>query len=173
MTRRRRRDDDDVVVRDGEAVRVPMMLTDAQLAELPEWQRDVVLKWRARRAADAYGAYPARGGATEGGVPHESDDAIATTLPAIVVDAFGDSGEGLQRPGFRYLHAGLKSLDHAVRAVRTMERQQALADSIRDLGDSWKAGADREVARVSNTGDARMDAYADSVLDLTTAWRRR
>jgi hypothetical protein len=31
---------------------------------------------------------------------------------------------------------------------------------------------DREVARVHNTGDAKLDAYLDSVEDLTTAWAR-
>ena len=66
---------------------------------------------------------------------------------------------GLHRPGFRYLHAGVRSVDHAVHAVRAMERQEALADSIRDLGESWKAGAgDREVACVHNTGHPVADA---------------
>jgi hypothetical protein len=31
---------------------------------------------------------------------------------------------------------------------------------------------DREVARISNTGDARADAYADAVADLQSAWMR-
>ena len=143
----------------------------------------------------AYGGYPAGAGAREGGVctvdgrlgrlrkqsdgtflcvPDDSTDAIATDAPAMVVDAFGDGGLALCRPGFRYLHAGLRSVDHAVHVTRDAVRREAFADSVRDLGEAWKAGTDdREVPRVSNTGDARMDAYADSVLDLTTAWQRR
>jgi hypothetical protein len=194
---RRRRDDDDEVIADGGRVHVGLMmrdsmLTDEQLAELPDWQRDVVLKWRARGAADAYGAYPAGAGAKEGDactvdgrpgtlrkqrdgtfvcVADGSVDAIATAAPAIVVDAFGDSGLALCRPGPRYLHAGLRSVDHAVHVARDVVRREALADSIRDLGESWKDGTDdREVARVSNTGDARADAYADAVADLQGAW---
>jgi hypothetical protein len=199
MRRRRSDDSDSEVIKDGGRIRVPLMmrdgmLTDSQLAELPDWQRDVILKWRARGAADAYGAYPAGAGAKEGGactidgrpgklrkqsdgsfvcVPDGSDDAIATTSPAVVADAFGDSGAGLHRPGFRYLHAGVKSVDHAVQAVRDLERREAFADSVVSLQDAWKAGADdREVARVHNTGNPVADAYLDGVADLTTAWSR-
>jgi hypothetical protein len=195
MAKIRRRDDDDEVVRDGEALRVPMMLTDAQLAELPSWQRVEVLKWRARGTADlAPGVYPAGAGAREGGtctidgrlgrlrkqsdgtflcVVDGSDDAIATAAPAVVTDAFGDSGLALRRPGSRYLHAGVKSRDYAVQSVRELERREAFADSVRDLGETWKGGAnDREVARVHNTGNPVADAYLDGVTDLTTAWSR-
>lgn len=45
---RRRRDDDDEVIRDGETLRVPLMLRDGELMELPIWQRDALLSMRYR-----------------------------------------------------------------------------------------------------------------------------
>jgi hypothetical protein len=42
----------------------------------------------------------------------------------MVVDAFGGTA-GLSRPGFRYLHAGHKTVDHAVQVSREILRDEA------------------------------------------------
>jgi hypothetical protein len=96
----------------------------------------------------------------------------ADAQPAHLVDAFG-STDGLSRPGPRYLTAGSKTKDHAVQVTRETERRAARDAAVRELLDAWKTpGSHREVARVHNTGNPVADAYADSVLDLTTAWQR-
>jgi hypothetical protein len=93
--------------------------------------------------------------------------------PARVVDAFGDAGAGLHRPGLRYLVAGAGTVDHAKQVMADHMRREARDEYIADLQDAWKGNNDREVARVHDTGDAVRDAYIDSVADLTTAWSRR
>jgi hypothetical protein len=49
---------------------------------------------------------------------------ITTSNPSMVVDAFGGTA-GLSRPGFRYLHAGHKTVDHAVQVSREILRDEA------------------------------------------------
>jgi hypothetical protein len=95
--------------------------------------------------------------------------------PARVVDAFGDAGAGLHRPGSRHLVAGAGTVDHAVQAARAYNRTAAFNDSVTELCGAWKTDGDntREVARLHDTGDPVRDAYLDSVADLTTAWSRR
>jgi hypothetical protein len=97
------------------------------------------------------------------------------TAPLRVVDAFGNSGLALSRPGARYLTAGTRTTDHAALVMRDHLRREARDQYVADLQDAWKGNNtnDREVARVHNTGDARTDAYLDSVADLTTSWSRR
>jgi hypothetical protein len=133
--RRKPKSNDSEVVKDGDRVRVPLMLrdgeparlSDAQLDALPGWQRDAILAHRARVAVDA-SARAARA----------FSDEIATDTPATVVDAFGGDGLALRRPGARYLHAGLKSTDHALHAVRAMQRQEAYLQAKQDLQDAWR-----------------------------------
>ena len=95
--------------------------------------------------------------------------------PAQVVDAFGDAGAGLHRPGSRYLVAGAGTVDHAKQVMADHMRGEARDQYIADLQDAWKGNNtnDREVARLHDTGDAVRDAYLDSVADLTTAWSRK
>src|SRR5262249_7298763 len=95
--------------------------------------------------------------------------------PARVVDAFGDAGAGLHRPGSRYLVAGAETVDHAKQVMADHMRREARDQYIADLQGAWKSNNtnDREVARVHDTGDAVRDAYLDSVADLTTAWSRK
>jgi len=95
--------------------------------------------------------------------------------PARVVDAFGDAGAGLHRPGSRYLVAGPGTVDHAKQAMADHMRREARDQHIADLRDAWKGNNtdDREVARVHDTGDAVRDSYLDQVHDLTTAWSRK
>jgi hypothetical protein len=99
---------------------------------------------------------------------HYADDA----QPAHLVDSYGTT-DGLNRPGYRYLTAGSKTKDHAVQVTRETERRAARDAAVQELVDAWKTpGSDREIARVHDTGNPVADAYADSVLDLTTAWQR-
>ena len=112
----------------------------------------------------------------------DSDDGLTAlqrsvrdaTAPLRVVDAFGNSGLALSRPGPRYLAAGEHTSHHAVLVMLDHQRREARDQYIAELQNAWKNGTkDREVARVHDTGDAVRDAYLDSVADLTTAWSRR
>jgi hypothetical protein len=96
------------------------------------------------------------------------------TGPLRVVDAFGNSGLALCRPGLRYLTAGKHTPDHAALVMRDHLRREARDEYVQRLCNAWKGTGtnDREVPRIHNTGDARTDAYLDSVADLTTAWSR-
>ena len=99
----------------------------------------------------------------------------AATAPLRVVDAFGNSGLALHRPGSRYLTAGTRTTDHAALVMRDHLRREARDEYVQQLCDAWKGNNTngREVARVHNTGDAVRDAYLDQVHDLTTAWSRK
>ena len=96
------------------------------------------------------------------------------TAPLRVVDAFGNSGLALNRPGARYLTAGTRTTDHAALVMRDHLRREACDQCIAELQKAWKSTGtdDREVARVHHTSDARLDAYMDQKLDLETAWQR-
>jgi hypothetical protein len=94
--------------------------------------------------------------------------------PARVVDAFGDSGLALHKPGPRYLVAGAGTADHAKQVMADYMRREARDQYVADLQDAWKGNiSDREVPRLHDTGDAVRDAYFDSVADLTTSWSRK
>ena len=95
--------------------------------------------------------------------------------PARVVDAFGNSGLALHRPGSRYLVAGAGTADHAKQMMADHMRREARDQYVADLQDAWKGNNknDREVARLHDTGDPVRDAYLDQVADLTSAWQRR
>jgi hypothetical protein len=95
------------------------------------------------------------------------------TGPLRVVDAFGNGGLALSRPGARYLTAGTCTPDHAALVMRDHQRREARDEYITDLQDAWKNGTNnREVARVHNTGDDRTDAYLDQKHDLENSWHR-
>jgi hypothetical protein len=91
--------------------------------------------------------------------------------PARVVDAFGDAGAGLHRPGSRYLVAGAGTVDHAKQVMADHMRREARDQYIAELCDSWKSTSD-EVAHMHNGGDARTDAYLDQKYDLENSWHR-
>ena len=57
--------------------------------------------------------------------------------PARVVDAFGDSGAGLHRPGSRYLVAGAGTADHAALVMRDHLRREARDQYIAELTSAW------------------------------------
>jgi hypothetical protein len=94
--------------------------------------------------------------------------------PLRVVDAFGNSGLALNKPGSRYLTAGKHTPDHAALVMCDHQRREARDEYVQQLCDAWKSTgtSDREVARVHDTGDAVRDSYLDQVHDLTTAWSR-
>jgi hypothetical protein len=94
--------------------------------------------------------------------------------PARVVDAFGDAGGGLHRPGSRHLVAGAGTVGHAKQVMADHMRREARDQHVADLQDAWKGNNtnDREVARVYDTGDARTDAYLDQKYDLENSWHR-
>jgi hypothetical protein len=96
------------------------------------------------------------------------------TAPLRVVDAFGNSGLALNKPGSRYLTAGKHTPDHAALVMCDHQRREARDEYVQQLCDAWKSTgtSDREVARVHDTGDAVRDSYLDQVHDLTTAWSR-
>jgi len=101
-------------------------------------------------------------------------DVRDATAPLRVVDAFGNSGLALSRPGARYLTAGTRTTDRAAMVMRDHLRREARDEYVADLQDAWKGNNknDREVARVHNTGDARTDAYLDQKYDLENSWHR-
>jgi hypothetical protein len=93
-------------------------------------------------------------------------DALNDSSPMMVVDAFGNSGLALNKPGSRHLAVRKGTPDNA--AIREARDQY-----IAELCDSWKStGTSREVARMHNTGDARTDAYLDQKYDLENSWHR-
>jgi hypothetical protein len=104
-------------------------------------------------------------------LPRNAASTVDTGAPLRVVDAFGNSGLALHKPGFRYLTAGTRTPEHAALVMRDHLRREARDEYVADLQDAWKGNDtnDREVARIHNTGDARTDAYLDSVADLTTS----
>jgi hypothetical protein len=65
---------------------------------------------------------------------------ITSDAAALVVDAFGDSGAGLHRPGARYLHAGHRTLDHATQVTLAEARSQAQALADAEATHAWKGG---------------------------------
>ena len=118
------------VLRDGERVRVPMMLrdgmlSDSELAALPSWQRDHIVAHR-----------------------FWLNDSL-----------------DLHKPGPRYV------TDKAALEAK----QKAYEDSVVAFAEAWRTSANdpiREAAVPRGTGDARMDAYLESVDDLQNAWKR-
>jgi hypothetical protein len=133
-------DDDDDMLRDGQTMRVPLMMRDGNEDGPTDLQRLV---------RDA-------------------------TAPLRVVDAFGNSGLALSRPGARYLTAGTRTTDHAALVMRDHLRREARDQYIADLQDAWKGNNnDREVARVHDTRDPVADAWLDQVHDLQNSWSRK
>jgi hypothetical protein len=93
------------------------------------------------------------------------------TAPLRVVDAFGNGGLALSKPGARYLTAGTCTPERAALVMRDHLRREARDQYIAELQNAWKGNnIDREVARIHNTADARTDAYLDQKYDLENSW---
>jgi hypothetical protein len=65
-------------------------------------------------------------------------DAVETQCPAIVVDGFGNGGLALHQPGYRYLHACHRSVDHAALVTAEAMRADARDEYIRTTCDAWR-----------------------------------
>jgi hypothetical protein len=91
-----------------------------------------------------------------------------------IVDAFGNGGAALHRPGARYAvlragttdpapaHADAKHADGRDEAYRQHDAEEARR---------WWQGTDREVPVKRVTGDARQDAYQDRDEHDANAWK--
>jgi hypothetical protein len=107
-----------------------------------------------------------------------------TDTRTTVVDGLGRPAGN--RPGAVYLRTNPHTTDHAVAVTQRVMADKARREWIDEMTNAWKnkpeddpdpfiralAGTDREVARLHNTGNPVADAYADSILDLTTSWSR-
>jgi hypothetical protein len=103
-------DDDDLfdengILKDGRALRVSMMMDS-----MSPLQRAIATDPEMRCARDA----------------------ITTDAPAVVTDAFGDSGLALHKPGSRYLSAGHGTVDHALQTTLRVMRDEAYRDGVAD-----------------------------------------
>jgi hypothetical protein len=150
MTNRHHEDDDEFdersVLKDGRTFRTPMYLMDdlqrAISQESHATGRDKILR-----------------------------NAIETDAAPMIVDAFGTT-DGLNRPGYRYLHAGHQTYDHGVQVARAHMRDEAYRLHDEEESRRWR-GSDREIPLKHITGDARTDAYLAREEHDTNAWRKQ
>jgi hypothetical protein len=123
----------------------------------------------------------------------DSDDGLTAlqrsvrdaTAPLRVVDAFGNSGLALSRPGPRYLAAGEHTSHHAVLVMLDHQRREARDQYVADLQDAWKGNNTARGTRSQDSaprgpvydaveGQRVKDAaYAEMVNELVTAWQRK
>ena len=68
-------------------------------------------------------------------------DTVDATAPLHVVDAFGNSGLALNKPGARYLTAGKHTPDHAALLMHDHQRREARDEYVQQLCDAWKGTA--------------------------------
>jgi hypothetical protein len=128
--------DDESILKDGERLRVSMMMRDS----MSPLQRAI--------AQDNH----------ETGRDKILRDAIEIKTAPMVTDAFGDSGAGLHRPGYRFGHMQRTVVDQAYQQHDQEESRR------------WQGSA-REIPVKVITGDARMDAYLAREEHDTNAWR--
>lgn len=145
QNKRRDPDDDEAetndhkILRDGEFLRVPLMLMDGSPNDdLSPVQQAVALNAQQRDAARRFGL---------------------------------NDGASLHRPGCRH-SIDDAALDAKEQAYRDVDRAQSNAWRSKDAepSDARKAN-DREIPLRQITGDAREDAYAAYLEDMTNAWR--
>jgi hypothetical protein len=132
--------DADGILKDGRSARIALFMRDS----MSPLQRAVM--------DDAY----------ETGRDRVLRDASALGL---ITDAFGDTGAGLHRPGYRLQQPGERATESARmrdEAYRQVEAQEARR---------WQGDSDREISVRQITGDARVDAYFSREEHDTNAWR--
>jgi hypothetical protein len=107
-------------------------------------------------------------------LPARDANGLSDSSQMMVVDAFGNSGLALNKPGSRHLAARKGTPDHAAMVMRDHQCREARDEYVAALQDAWKGNntKDREVARVYDTGDAVRDAYLDQKHDLENSWHR-
>jgi hypothetical protein len=87
-----------------------------------------------------------------------------------IVDAFGNGGAALHRPGARYAVQGAGTPDPA--PAHAVARDEAYRQHDAEEARRWQ-GSDREIPVKRVTGDARMDAYLDRDEHDANAWRQQ
>jgi subtilisin family serine protease len=88
-----------------------------------------------------------------------------------IVDAFGNAGAALQRPGARYAVPSPAATDPAPAQDATDPRDEAYRQHDAEEARRWQ-GDGREVPVKRVTGDARMDAYLDREEHDANAWKQ-
>jgi hypothetical protein len=141
--------DDDDMLKDGQTGRVPLMLRDA----MTPLQRALAQE---SLASGRHKAFERAG--------------ITTGNRVAIVDAFGNGGLALHRPGARYAAPHPHTVDHAEQVAWQHTRAEAYDEYRRRICDAWKSpGHEIEVKPI--TGDARADAYAAADAAAAEAWR--
>ena len=151
MTKRFYDDDDDTdtILRDGQRLRVPLMMRDGITPNpaLSEKQRAIA----ASRQRDAQQNH------------------------MTVVDALGRSDQlHLRRPGARYFAADGRGVEHSVQQTLRAMRDEAYASASADASNAWKKGGDREIGMSLDSAsitDARERAHEDYQNYISNAWR--
>ena len=142
-------DDDDDILKDGQTLRVPMIMRDgAPNRDLTPLQLEIA---RASRQRDAQQNH------------------------MTVVDALGRSDQlHLRRPGARYAVYDAGSNEHAVQQTLRAMRDEAYAFASADASNAWKKGGNREIGMSLDSAsitDARERAYEDYQNYISNAWR--
>jgi hypothetical protein len=151
MTRRFDDDDDDDILKDGQTLRVSMMMRDGSPnRDLTPLQLEIA---RASRQRDARQNH------------------------MTVVDALGRSDQlHLRQPGARYAVYDAGSNEQAMQMQQTLRamRDEAYASASADASNAWKKGGDREIGMSLDSAsitDARERAYEDYQNYISNAWR--
>jgi hypothetical protein len=144
-----RRHDDDETLRDGQTMRVPMMMRDGSPnRDLTPLQLEIA---RASRQRDARQNH------------------------MTIVDALGRSDQlHLRRPGARYFSADGHGVEHAVQQTLRAIRDEAYASASADASNAWKKNTNHEIGMsIDNAAitDARDRAVADYEAYISNAWR--
>jgi hypothetical protein len=142
--------DDDDILKDGQTLRVPMMMRDGSPnRDLTPLQLEIA---RASRQRDAQQNH------------------------MTVVDALGRSSQFyLSCPGPRYAVHDAGSNEHAIQQTLRAMRDEAYRSVEAEASNAWK-GSNREIGMSLDSAsitDARERAYADYDTYISNAWRNR
>ena len=144
IRRQHNKDDDDESPFDADGI-----LKDGRSARVALFMRDSMSPLQRAVMDDAY----------ETGRDRVLRDASAS----LITDAFGDTGAGLHRPGYR-----LQPSERSTELARM--RDEAYGQVEAQEARRWQ-GSDREISVRQITGDARVDAYLCREEHDTNAWR--
>jgi hypothetical protein len=146
---RRKRDDDDFdengLLKDGHSIRVGMMdsLSPLQAAIM----QDSISSGR-----------------------DKIFEPVTTDQRITVVDAFGNGGLALHRPGYRYAAPCAGTTDAGIAPPLADARDEAYQQHDAEEARRWQ-GSDREIPLKRITDDARLDAYLARDEHDANAWR--
>jgi hypothetical protein len=148
MTTRDHEFDENGLLRDGRSARVGMMMRDS----LSPVQRAIM-----------------QDGITTG--RDKIYERAAADERVTIVDAFGNGGAALHRPGARYAVQGAGTTDPA--PTHADARDEAYQQHDAEEARRWWQGSDREIPVKRVTGDALQDAYLDRDEHDANAWRQQ